>query len=194
MNKHDITIGLQVVTILLLGWIAFVGVGGGSDSGSSQNDVMAQARAAAGAPGTPVTSVASNQQGGPAITSTNTQQNPAAQQVEQVDPAKATTMTFENKEFDFGTVKEGEVVEHVYKFKNTGDKPLNIKNAKGSCGCTVPQWPKAPIAPGATGEINVRFDSNKKPGRQSKTVTITANTNPAQTVLTIKGEVIKQEG
>lgn len=189
MNKHDIIIGLQVVTILLLGWVAFVGVGGDSSNGgsSSSNDVMAQARAAAGAP---ATAAVNNQK--PAITSTNTQQQPATPQVEPVDPAKATKMTFEEKKFDFGTVQEGDVVEHVYKFKNSGDKPLTIKNAKGSCGCTVPEWPKAPIAPGATGEINVRFDSNKKPGRQSKTVTITANTNPAQTVLTIQGEVIKQ--
>lgn len=189
MNKNDIIIGLQVVSIILLGWIAFTNGGSSSsNSGSSGDDVMAQARAAAGAP----TAAVNNQK--PAITSTNTQEQPAAPTPEPVDPATATEMTFEKKQFDFGVVQEGDVVEHVYKFKNSGDKPLSIKNAKGSCGCTVPEWPKAPIAPGETGEINVRFDSNKKPGRQSKTVTITANTVPAQTVLTIQGEVIKQEG
>ncbi len=100
-----------------------------------------------------------------------------------------TTMTFDEMTFDFGTVNDGEKVRHAYKFKNTGTEPLVISNATGSCGCTVPQWPQTPIAPGATGEIMVEFDSKNKPGRQTKTVTITANTNPVTTRLTITGEV-----
>ena len=92
---------------------------------------------------------------------------------------------------------DGEKVEYIYTFKNTGSEPLVISNAKGSCGCTVPAWPKEPIAPGAEGEIMVRFDSKGK-GRvggstQSKTVTITANTTPPDTRIIIKGKVNKEE-
>lgn len=100
-----------------------------------------------------------------------------------------TSIKFEESTFNFGTVKQGEKVTHVYKFKNTGDEPLTIKNAKGSCGCTVPEWPKEPIAPGAESEITVSFDSKGKSNKQTKTVTITANTEPAQTRLTITGTV-----
>lgn len=100
-----------------------------------------------------------------------------------------TTLKFEQTEFDFGTVDQGEKVNHVYKFANTGNEPLIISNAKGSCGCTVPSWPKEPIPVGGTGEIQVQFDSKGKKNKQSKRVTITANTDPAQTFLTISGEV-----
>ena len=100
-----------------------------------------------------------------------------------------TSIEFEETEFDFGTVDAGEKVTHIYRFTNTGDEPLIISNAKGSCGCTVPEWPKEPVAPGSTSEIKVQFDSKNKNGKQSKRVTLTANTDPAQTFLTIKGEV-----
>jgi hypothetical protein len=100
-----------------------------------------------------------------------------------------TTLEFEETEFDFGTINAGEKVNHVYKFKNTGNEPLVISNAKGSCGCTIPSWSKEPIPVGGTGEIAVQFDSKGKKNKQSKRVTITANTDPAQTFLTIKGEV-----
>jgi len=98
-------------------------------------------------------------------------------------------MTFTEVEYDFGTVDEGTVVEHEYKFTNTGNAPLIVVNAKGSCGCTVPKWPKDPIAPGEKGEILVEFNSKNKKNKQSKRVTITANTNPTQSFLTIKGDV-----
>ena len=104
-----------------------------------------------------------------------------------------TTMNFEETKFDFGDVDEGETVSHVYEFVNTGDEPLVISNAKGSCGCTVPKWPKTPIPPGETGEIQVEFNSKGKSGKQTKRVTITANTDPAQTFLTISGNVIKKD-
>ena len=100
---------------------------------------------------------------------------------------------FEQSEHDFGTIKEGEVVEHVFKFTNTGEAPLVIQNAAGSCGCTVPETPKEPIAPGATGEIKVKFDSKGKVGTQHKTVTIIANTNPESTVVALKGTVNADE-
>ena len=101
-----------------------------------------------------------------------------------------TTIEFAESEFNFGKVKAGEKVQHVYKFKNTGKEPLVISNAKGSCGCTVPDWPKEPIGVGEEGEILVEFNSKGKTGNQAKTVTITANTDPPQTLIQIKGEVI----
>ncbi|GLR17362.1 DUF1573 domain-containing protein [Portibacter lacus] len=108
-----------------------------------------------------------------------------------------TTVEFAENTYDFGEVMDGEKVEHTYSFTNTGSEPLVISNAKGSCGCTVPSWPKEPIAPGETGEILVRFDSKGKGrvggGAQTKTVTITANTTPPDTRITIKGKVNKEE-
>jgi hypothetical protein len=92
-------------------------------------------------------------------------------------------------EHDYGTIDAGVKVKHTFKFKNTGSEPLVISNCKGSCGCTVPKCPTEPIAPGGEGEIPVEFDSKGKNGPDTKTVTITANTNPAQTLLTIKGNV-----
>ena len=114
--------------------------------------------------------------------------------VPETDPAKATKMDFAQTAFDFGTLKQGDKVSHVFKFKNSGDKPLIISNAVGDCGCTVPQYSKEPIMPNAEGEIKVEFDSKGKEGKQSKNVTITANTIPAQTKLNITSEVIKLEG
>jgi len=102
-------------------------------------------------------------------------------------------MKFEQAEYDFGAIKEGEVVEHIFKFANTGEAPLVIQNAAGSCGCTVPEWPKEPIAPGAAADIRVKFDSRGKVGVQTKTVTIIANTDPATTTLTLKGVVNADE-
>jgi hypothetical protein len=104
-----------------------------------------------------------------------------------------TTIKYDNEKFNFGVVDEGEVVKHVYKFTNTGSEPLIISNCKGSCGCTVPTWPKEPIPPGGTGEISVEFNSKGKPGPQSKRVTVTANTTPTETYLEISGEVRGKE-
>ncbi len=121
----------------------------------------------------------------------------AAQQTAQQATAPAgptTVMEFSETEFDFGTVTDGEKVSHVYKFKNSGDEPLILSNAQGSCGCTVPKWPREPIAPGEEGEIVVEFNSKNKKGKRNQKVTITANTNPPQTFLYLKGEVLPGEG
>lgn len=104
-----------------------------------------------------------------------------------------TTIEFQETEYDFGEADQGDVVKYEYSFTNTGDVPLILKNAKGSCGCTVPEWPKDPIPPGESATIKVEFNTKGKKGKQSKRVTITANTDPAQTFLTIKGEVFKEE-
>jgi Protein of unknown function (DUF1573) len=103
--------------------------------------------------------------------------------------APKAAIKFDNTVFDFGEVPEGEKVKHVYKFTNEGKNPLIIENAKPSCGCTVPTFPKEPIAPGASGEIVAEFDSNGRPGDANKTITITANTEPTTTELVLKGKV-----
>ncbi len=123
----------------------------------------------------------------------NAEAQPAAQQAT-VPTGPTTTMAFSETEFDFGTVQDGEKVSHTYTFKNTGEEPLILSNAKGSCGCTVPSWPREPIPPGGEGEITVEFNSKNKKGKRNQKVTITANTNPPQTFIYLKGEVIAPEG
>lgn len=96
-------------------------------------------------------------------------------------------MNFEKSEHDFGTINEGDVVETSFVFTNTGNSELTILDARGSCGCTVPEYPKnTPIAPGESGEIKVKFDSSNKPGNQAKTVTLTTNTERGRDILRIK--------
>lgn len=96
---------------------------------------------------------------------------------------------FEKEVHDYGTIENGANGECVFVFKNTGNAPLIISNAKGSCGCTVPQWPKEPIAPGASAEIKVKYDT-KRTGPINKSVTITSNAvNEPTKVIRIKGNV-----
>ena len=105
-------------------------------------------------------------------------------------PAATATMAFDKTMHDFGTIKEGETVQTTFTFTNTGQADLIIVDARGSCGCTVPNYPKnTPIAPGATGEILVSFDSSNKPNMQQKTVTISANTASGRETLRIKAMV-----
>jgi hypothetical protein len=98
---------------------------------------------------------------------------------------------FSKETHDYGTVKFGADGSCTFEFKNTGNAPLIISNAKGSCGCTVPSWPKEPIAPGAKGSIKVQYDT-KRPGPINKSVTITSNAvNGADgTIIRIKGNVL----
>jgi len=101
---------------------------------------------------------------------------------------------FEKTEHDFGKIPQDKSVEYTFKFKNTGTEPLVISDARGSCGCTVPQYSREPIPVGGTGEIQVSFDPKGKTGIQRKTVTVTANTNPARTTLNIVSDVQAPEG
>jgi len=99
-------------------------------------------------------------------------------------------MQFDKMMHDFGTINEGDKVETTFSFTNTGKSDLIIVDARGSCGCTVPNYPKnTPIAPGESGEIVVSFDSSNKPNMQQKTVTIAANTQSGRETLRIKAMV-----
>jgi hypothetical protein len=96
---------------------------------------------------------------------------------------------FEVEEYNFGTIKQGDKVTYDFNFVNAGKEPLVITEAHGSCGCTVPSWPKEPVAKGAKGVIHVEFNSTGKMGMQDKTVTITSNAKDASKVLHLKGNV-----
>jgi len=96
---------------------------------------------------------------------------------------------FDADTFNFGTVIEGEKVAHSYKFTNTGKHDLIITKAVGSCGCTVPEWPKEPIRPGASSSIDVVFDSDRRVGKALKEVIVYANTEPATRKVVITGFV-----
>jgi hypothetical protein len=91
---------------------------------------------------------------------------------------------------DFGQILQGSENPFVFRFKNTGDVPLIIENATGSCGCTVPFYAKVPILPGEESEIHIVYKPGKQEGNQHKTVTITANTEPVQTLLRVTAEVL----
>lgn len=115
---------------------------------------------------------------------------PAVQPVNEEKPeGPLPSFQFESVDHDFGTIREGQVVEYTYKFKNAGAAPLIIQAAQGSCGCTASDWTKTPIPVGGSGFVTAKFDSNGKPNIQNKTVTVTANTWPKQTVLRFKAMV-----
>lgn len=123
-------------------------------------------------------------------TTTTTTPTPETEAVKEEKPAgPLPTAEFSKVEHDFGTISEGQSVEYTYQVKNTGPVPLIIQDAKPSCGCTVPDWTKQPIPPGGTGFVKAKFDSSGKPGIQNKTITVTANTWPKQTVLRFKAMV-----
>jgi len=96
---------------------------------------------------------------------------------------------FDVEEYNFGTIKQGDKVTYDFNFSNSGKEPLIITEAHGSCGCTVPQWPKEPIAKAGKGMIHVEFNSTGKMGMQDKTVTITSNAKSGPKVLHLKGNV-----
>jgi hypothetical protein len=102
-------------------------------------------------------------------------------------------LVFEETEHQFGKINQGDKVKHTFVFKNTGDAPLIINSASGSCGCTVPEGPHEPILPGTTGEVHVVFNSAGKRGLQNKSVTLNTNEGETPVRIYIKGEVIVPE-
>src|SRR5690554_4914769 len=146
---------------------------------------------------TPVKSAVSNVAATPA-SSINASMTPDNQQQQmnqnQAPVGPKTTIEFASLEHDFGTIEQNTHNPKTFTFTNTGDKPSIISNAKGSCGCTVPNYPREPIAPGQTGEIEVVYNPGTQRNQQVKTISITANTEPATTVLQVKANVIPGEG
>jgi Protein of unknown function (DUF1573) len=121
------------------------------------------------------------------------EENVAAAADRDENAGKFPVMQFEQTTHDFGTIDQGTAVEHVFKFTNTGEAPLVIVDAKSSCGCTVPSYPKEAVAPGETGEMLVKFNGSGK-NQVSKTVTITANTKAGKETLQIKAFVNPKDG
>jgi len=99
----------------------------------------------------------------------------------------------DEESFDFGEIQQGESVTHDFALKNIGDAKLIISSAKGSCGCTVPEWPKEPIEKGEETIIKVTFNSAGKSGKQNKRVTLVTNAIPNTKVITITGNIIIPE-
>ncbi len=104
---------------------------------------------------------------------------------------KSGTIEFAETAYDFGTVKEGTVVDHVFMFKNTGKAPVILSQVSASCGCTTPDYTREPILPGKEGEIKVSFNSQGQVGKQQKIVTISSNASNKVTTVQIKGTVEK---
>lgn len=142
----------------------------------------------------PKTSIAANNNKADLTASAKKEANNSAKlkrdaKAESAYDGPTTQLAFGQSAHDFGTVPQNSENRHVFTFTNTGAEPLIIENAKGSCGCTVPQYPKEPVAPGETGEIEVVYKPGKQKNKQTKTVTITANTEPRTTKLTITANV-----
>jgi hypothetical protein len=93
--------------------------------------------------------------------------------------------------YDFGTIKQGDIVDHVFKFKNVGTKPLVISNIGVSCGCTTPDWTKDPVMPGKTGTLSAKFNSAGKMGMQTKVLTIESNSAAGAATATLTGNVVE---
>jgi len=100
---------------------------------------------------------------------------------------------FEEELFDFGTIKEGEIVTKEFRFTNVGDSILLIKDVKTSCGCTVTEWPKGIIKPGESEVIKVIFNSAGKPGRNRKSIVVISNSKKGNVTITISGTVGQEE-
>lgn len=102
---------------------------------------------------------------------------------------KQPVITFDKTEHDFGTILQGEVVSYSFHFTNTGTMPLIVSNVTTSCGCTIGDFSRAPIAPGKDGFIKASYDSKGHQGFQSRSLTVISNTNPNQNVLRLKATV-----
>ena len=120
------------------------------------------------------------------------QNSPTSVDSEQSVIVNGPVITFESLVVDYGVIERHSEPLRIAKFTNTGTEPLIIKNARGSCGCTVPVWPKEPIMPGESANIEIRYATNRE-GKFSKTVTLTTNMVGDPVVLTVKGEVLKEK-
>ncbi len=106
-----------------------------------------------------------------------------------INSKDSTKIEFTETRFEFGDIVQGERIQHTFKFKNVGDKPLVISEVHSSCGCTIADYSDKPLSPGSEGYIKVSFNSAGKQGNQYKTVTIISNTKPGKNILVIRGNV-----
>ena len=118
----------------------------------------------------------------------DTKKEQSAPKKEKKSKAKVAEITFESLEHDYGSIYKGDNGECEFIFKNTGKAPLQITNARASCGCTVPSWPREPIAPGKKSVIKVKYDTNRL-GTINKSITVTSNAVNNSVVLHIKGSI-----
>jgi hypothetical protein len=98
-------------------------------------------------------------------------------------------LTFAESKFDFGSIQEGEIVKHTYKFRNTGNQPLLISEVRVTCGCTSPDWTKTPVLPGQYGFVTAQFNSTGKPGQNQKVVTVVSNSVTGNTQISFIADV-----
>ncbi len=182
--KENIKIGLLGVIALTLIVNTFFNDNGHQRMAASENNVSLQSNIAANpAPNNIINPITSNP-----VNQANATPPPAPAPKLSETRTK-TSAAFTEVAHNFGTIQQDTKNTKIFKFTNTGSEPLIIEDAKGSCGCTVPKFPKEPIKPGATGEIEVVYSPGKQQGAQTKTVTITANTSPITTTLNISANV-----
>ena len=110
-----------------------------------------------------------------------------------VDTKPGAEITFEEKTFEFGDIHQGDQVEHIFTFENTGEVPLVLTNVQTTCGCTVPKWPRQPIPPGQKGEIQVKFNSAGKMGKQNKVIKIISNAKTPISQITITTNILPKK-
>ncbi|HBH06124.1 MAG TPA: DUF1573 domain-containing protein [Flavobacteriales bacterium] len=179
--KEYINTGILGVIALTLIYAVFIKEESNTNYRQTRPEVNRQSSIAATPPTAPSAPTAFNQ-------------NQAADQAPAPKPSvldgmPKTKIAFKEAKFDFGTINQDTENEHVFAFTNTGKEPLLIESATGSCGCTVPEYPKKPIAPGESEEIRVVYKPGKQKGKQSKTITIIANTEPKDTRLILTADV-----
>ena len=102
------------------------------------------------------------------------------------EPKNGPKIVFSEDRHEFGDIIQGDVIEHVFEFTNSGNAPLVLQDVKTTCGCTVPEWPRTPLAPGSTAELKVKFNSAGKIGIQNKVITVISNaTNQTSRVMIV---------
>lgn len=107
-------------------------------------------------------------------------------------PMTGPKIVFAEKSYDFGNIKQGDRVEHVFEFENTGNEPLILSDVRTTCGCTAPEWPREPITPGSKAKMKVIFNSSGKMGVQNKVITVMSNAVNSPARVKIVGNVTAQ--
>ncbi len=184
MDKENLKIGLLgVIALTLMINTYFVATSKKTITATAPTEDVGSSKAASDMPVT-------NTNTSPTTPTSTINSNPVNNATPTNPNQKSTAISFAKFEHDYGQVAPESANRYAFVFTNTGKEPLIISGATGSCGCTVPNYPKEPIMPGKTGKIDVEFKpSATQLGPQEKTVTVTANTDPAQTILKIKANV-----